>query len=74
MNDTIAPIRGMAKLIERNILADTVYEFLFQMVNPTELNFEPGQYIALEINPTTRRQYSISTSPLPSQLEHSLYV
>ncbi len=67
MNDTTAPIRGTAKLIERNILADTVYEFLFQMVAPTELNFEPGQYIALEINPTTRRQYSISTSPLSSK-------
>lgn len=61
------PIHATAKLLERQIIADTVYEFKFQMVKPRELEFEAGQYIALEIDSKTRRQYSISTSPLSSK-------
>lgn len=61
------PIHATAKLIERKIIADTVYEFLFQMVSPAEIDFDAGQYIALEIDKKTRRQYSISTSPLSSR-------
>ncbi len=67
MSSQANPIRGKAKFIERKLIADTVYELMFEMISPKELNFEAGQYIALEIDQKTRRQYSISTSPLSSR-------
>lgn len=61
------PIQATARLIERKMLADTVYEFKFQMIQPAEIDFKAGQYIAIEIDPRTRRQYSISSAPSNSK-------
>ncbi len=62
-----SPIRAVAKFLERKQLADTVYQLKFEMISPVEIDFEPGQYIAIEIDIKTRRQYSISNSPIKSK-------
>ena len=59
----IKPIKGSAKLIKKTQLSDHVYEFTFEMVEPTEIHFKSGQYIAIQIDSKTRRQYSISSAP-----------
>ncbi len=56
-----------AKLIRRDELTENVTELEFEMINPKELNFRPGQYITIKIDNQTRRQYSISSSPLKSK-------
>lgn len=66
------PIRGIAELVGKKRLADTIYEFRFKMVTPDVIEFLPGQYIAIEIDKTTRRQYSISTSPTRSDTEFEI--
>lgn len=57
------PIRGKAKLVSKRQLSRFVYELIFEMVDPLEINFRGGQYIAVEIERTIRRQYSISSAP-----------
>ena len=59
----VRPIKGTARLISRRQISQHVYEFDFEMIEPMSMDFKAGQYVAIVINPTTRRQYSISTSP-----------
>ena len=63
---TQMPINGTARFIEKVQLSETIYEFTFEMINPAHLDFYAGQYIVLEVAPSEKRQYSISTSPLTS--------
>ena len=62
-SNNIKPIRGKAKLVSKKQLATFVYELTFEMADPLELNFKGGQYIAVIISPTVRRQYSIASAP-----------
>ena len=60
---TVKHIRGSAKLIDKQKISQFVYEFTFEMLDPLEINFKAGQYIAVVISPAVRRQYSISSAP-----------
>lgn len=58
----VKPIKATAKLVKKKELAPHILEFNFEMVKPKEIEFLPGQYVAIEIDPKTRRQYSIASS------------
>ncbi|MDP2927041.1 MAG: FAD-binding oxidoreductase [bacterium] len=48
-------------LIDKRQLAPDIWQFRFQLDNPSELNFTPGQYLILMIG-EQRRLYSIASS------------
>lgn len=48
------------KLSQKNSLSGSVYHFIFQLINPKEINFYPGQYLFLKIDGKTRL-YSIAS-------------
>ncbi len=56
-----------AKLLKVDQLTENVFELTFEMIEPAEMNFKAGQYITIKINESTRRQYSLSNSPLKSK-------
>lgn len=66
--------KASAKLISKRQLAKFVWEFTFEMVEPLILEFVSGQYVAIIIDPKTRRQYSIVSSPLKTEKEFVLVV
>ena len=57
------PIKGKASFLSKKQISHFVYEFIFEMIEPDEINFKSGQYIAIEIEQRIRRQYSISSAP-----------
>jgi NAD(P)H-flavin reductase len=57
------PIKGKAAFISKKQISHFVYEFVFEMIEPEQIDFKAGQYIAIEIDAKTRRQYSISSAP-----------
>ncbi len=68
------PIRGIAQFESANQIAADVLEMKFKMLEPRELNFKAGQYIALVIEPNVRRQYSISSAPAFSRTDFELLI
>jgi len=67
-------IKASAKLKLKRQLANFVWEFTFEMNESCKLCFEAGQYIAIIVDPKTRRQYSIVSSPLTSEGEFILTI
>jgi NAD(P)H-flavin reductase len=60
----IPPRRGKARLAEKVVLNDKYSQYYFEMVEPTELLFEAGQYVSIQVSPRgDRRPYSISSTP-----------
>lgn len=72
MQSSITNKISKARLVNRLQLSSEVTELRFLMIHPTEIEFKPGQYIAILIDPKTRRQYSISTSPYKSKSEFEI--
>jgi NAD(P)H-flavin reductase len=68
------PIKASAKLKSRKKVAEIVYEFSFELIQPEKLDFKAGQYISIDIGEGRRRQYSISTSPEFSKTTFNLLV
>lgn len=66
--------KSTAKLKEKKQVANFVWEFTFELVEPHKLYFEAGQYVAIIVDPKTRRQYSIASSSLSSEKEFILCV
>lgn len=48
-------------LSDKKQLLDNIFHFTFKLVEPTEINFLPGQYLILKVN-TKPRLYSIFSS------------
>jgi len=65
-------IKSIAKLKTKKQIANFVWEFTFEMFEPKILDFVSGQYISIIVDPKTRRQYSIASSPLSSEREFIL--
>lgn len=53
-----SPFQQLATIVKKTQLSSHVYEFIFQFEMPVQ--FEPGQYATLIIDPQTRRQYSFA--------------
>lgn len=52
-----------AKIIQVNVLAHDVNEYVFEFVNPREVSYEAGQFMLVKItdNPVAYRAYSIAS-------------
>lgn len=50
-----------AELVKKTDLSDTVKEYVFKMIEPTQLDFLPGQYVSISIGDGLRRPYSVSS-------------
>lgn len=67
-------MKSSAKLRLKRQIANFVWEFIFDVNEPHKLYFEAGQYIAIIVDPKSRRQYSIVSSPLTSEKEFVLAI
>jgi len=56
----IRPFQTTATIVQKNTLSPHVYEFVCTIANG-ELQYMPGQYVTVLIDPQTRRQYSFAT-------------
>jgi len=63
-----------ASLKNKTKLTSTVVEFEFEMVDPLRLVFKAGQYIAIDIAPKVKRQYSIASSPSNSKKSFKIVI
>jgi len=60
-----------AILAAKTKLNHTIYAFTFKLTKPTNLSFQAGQYLLLDIK-TGYRQYSISSSPSQTSILETL--
>ena len=63
-----------SRLINKTQLTPSVVEFHFEMVEPINLDFKAGQYIAIDVAPKVKRQYSIASSPSNSQKSFKIII
>lgn len=68
------PIQGRAKLIDKEGLTSSIVQYKFEMIDPIEMNFIPGQHIVIDIGENNTRQYSIASSPLKSNKTFDIVV
>lgn len=70
----INKINGIAKLINRIDYSQKLVEFEFEMIEPVELNFKPGQYISIQIEQFVRRSYSVLNAPEESKNKFKILI
>ncbi len=58
------PFPFTAELKKRRDLAPDIFELTFEMHDPKQLKFTPGQFVSVRVDPKTWRVYSIASSPL----------
>jgi len=59
-----SPKAYTAKLEDKLALNEKYTHFFFELVEPHELKFLPGQYVSIQVDDTgSRRSYSIASSP-----------
>ncbi len=68
------PIQGRAKLIDKEGLTSSIVQYKFEMIDPVEMNFIPGQHIVVDVGNNNTRQYSIASSPLKSNKTFDIVV
>jgi ferredoxin-NADP reductase len=63
----IIPRKGLAKLISKRQLSDKVTKVTFEVIEPTDFIFDPGQFLTILISDKQARVYSICsrTKDLP---------
>ena len=61
--EAIKPQQYQAVVTKKIQLTSHVFQFLFQLNNPSALQFISGQYATFIIDPQTRRQYSLCSDP-----------
>lgn len=58
------PTQFTARLEEKQVLNEKYTQFSFELVKPSRMEFQAGQYVSLQVSPDgTRRSYSICSSP-----------
>lgn len=67
-----APFQTSATIVKKNKLTSHVYEFICTLFDG-ELEYNPGQYVTIIIDPQTRRQYSFA-SPNSNKKQFSIVV
>ena len=69
------PINAKAKLTDKEGLTSSIVRYHFELIEPTEMNFAPGQYIILSVGGDKEsRNYSIASSPLKSNKKFQIIV
>lgn len=71
LNNSSRPQKYTARVEAKTEASAKVHKISLRMLEPTEINFIPGQFISLKVSPTNYRSYSIASD---AQNKHELAI